>query len=62
MEVVDDCSKMGEDLHIAKMVSDQHSTEECKNDWFHMVANETEEFKDLAMKELIGQKKDFGDA
>jgi hypothetical protein len=61
MEVVDDRSEIGEDLHIAQMVSDQCSAGERKNEWLHMVANETEEFKELAMKELIG-KKDFGDA
>jgi hypothetical protein len=61
MEVVDDCSKIREDLHIAQMVSDQRSAEECKNEWLHMAVNETEEFKELAMKELIG-KNDFGDA
>jgi hypothetical protein len=61
MEVVDDRSEIGEDLHIAQMVSDQRSAEECKNNWLHMAANETKEFKELAMKELVG-KKDFGGA
>jgi hypothetical protein len=43
------------------MVSDQCTTKEHKNYWLCMAANETEEFKNLAMKELMGQK-DFGDA
>ena len=61
MEIVDDHSEIGEDLHIAQMVSDQWTTKEHKNDWLCMVANKTEEFKNLAMKELMGQK-DFGGA
>jgi hypothetical protein len=61
MEVMDDHSEIGEDFHITQMVSEQHLAEECKNEWLCMAANETEEFKELAMKELIG-KKDFRDA
>jgi hypothetical protein len=59
--VVDDCSKVGKDLHIAQMVLDNQTTKQCKNDWLCMAANETEEFKTLTMQELVG-KKDFGDA
>jgi hypothetical protein len=42
-------------------VLDHRTMEQQKDDWLHMVANKTEEFKTLAMQELIG-KKDFGDA
>jgi len=60
-EVVDDRSEAGEDLHIAQMVADDRTATQWKDDWLRMAANETDEFKDLAMQELMGGK-DFGDA
>jgi hypothetical protein len=61
LEVVDDRTEAGDDLQIAQMIADNRTTQQRKDDWLRMAANETEEFKELVTQELMGGK-DFGDA